>query len=514
MAQMTSRQWISIFCTLAITSGVLAGCGKGSDEKKETGASTAPNTAASTAPTTAAPVKVTIMANLHTTEVPADKVEKLVEAKTNSQLEIQWVPDGSYDEKFQAALATGSLPQAVYLKNAASFPLMREAIKSGQFWEVGPYLKDYPNLSKLDQKIVGNTKVNGKVYSLYQERQPARSGLIFRKDWLDKMNLKAPTTTDELYTVLKKIKEADPAGGGKTIPLADRNDLVYGSFKTIATMFGTPNGWGLVDGKLTPDFMTNNYMDTLKFFKKLHQEGLINQDFPVTSKTDQQNLMYTGRSGVYVGTMSDVKTMYDKTKPNFPDVAYDVSNDLKGPDGKKTMWGTGGYGTMVLFPKSSVKNEAELKSILGVFDKFWDKEVANLLKFGVKDDHYTLNNDKVVVNTDAKLIEKEVKPFQSIALAETTNVLPSFFSYAPQETANTLSNEAVSVMVTDPTAALDSATFTERGARLQDQIKDATYQFILGKIDEAGFQNATKKWLNEGGQKIIDEYNAAYTSAK
>ena len=31
---------------------------------------------------------------------------------------------------------------------------MRQALKSGQFWDVEPYLKDYPNLSKIDEKTI------------------------------------------------------------------------------------------------------------------------------------------------------------------------------------------------------------------------------------------------------------------------------------------------------------------------------------------------------------------------
>lgn len=504
MAQMNRKQWLSVFCTLAIAGSVLAGCGSKDSSEGASAESAAP----------AGPVKITVMANLQTTEVPSDKLEKLLEQKTNSEMDIQWVPDGSYDEKFQAAFATGALPQVVYLKNSASFVLMRDAIKNGQFWEIGPFLKDYPNLAKLDQKVLDNTKVNGKLYSLYQERQPARSGLIYRKDWMDKLGLKAPTTPDELYNVLKKFKEADLGGGGKTIPLADRNDLVYGAFKTVSMMYGTPNNWGVEGGKLVPDFTTKGYMDTLNFFKKLREEGLINQDFPVTSKTDQQNLMYTGRSGMYIGTMGDVKNMYDKTIKNVPDATFEVSNNLKGPDGKNVTWGLNGYGTVVLFPKTSVKTEKDLKAILGVMDKFLSPEVADIIKYGVENEHYTKKDGKVVVNTDAKLIEKEVRPYLNMALYDTTNITPSFFSYAEQEKANNLSNDAVKFMVTDPTAALDSATYSERGVRLQEQIKDATYQYIMGKIDAAGFTKAIDKWKADGGQKIIDEYNQQYASLK
>ncbi len=189
-----------------------------------------------------------------------------------------------------------------------------------------------------------------------------------------------------------------------------------------------------------------------------------------------------------------------------------MANDLKGPDGKPVAWGSSGYGTILLFPKSAVKSEAELKAILGVFDKFYDKELADTLKYGLKDqNHHTVDADnKIVPGTDTKLIDKDVRPYLSIALAETTNVTPQKFPSEVQDKANRLSNEAARFMITDPTASLDSPTYAELGARLQDLIKDGTYQFILGKIDENGFKAVTDKWLKDGGQKIVDEYNQEY----
>ncbi|MGE7052343.1 extracellular solute-binding protein, partial [Paenibacillus glucanolyticus] len=55
---------------------------------------------------------ISIMANLHTAQVPSDWIEKWLEERTGTQLDIQWVPDGSYDQKVYASLATGTLPQA------------------------------------------------------------------------------------------------------------------------------------------------------------------------------------------------------------------------------------------------------------------------------------------------------------------------------------------------------------------------------------------------------------------
>ena len=280
---------------------VLAGCGGNSAPA----ATSSSNGSPAQGENKNEPVSISIMANLHTPEVPSDMIEKLLEEKTGTKLDIQWVPDGTYDEKVNASFATGTLPQVTYLKNAASLVNMRDAIRNGQFWEIGPLLDQYPNLSKLKPEVLKNTAVDGKIYALYREVPLSRQGIIYRKDWADKLGLSAPTNVDEFYNMLKQFKEKDPDGNGKddTIPLTDRNDLIYGAFKTISSWLGTPNNWGEKDGKLAPEFMFPEYMETMKFFKKLHQEGLINQDFPVTSKTDQQNLFITGKSGVYIGAM-------------------------------------------------------------------------------------------------------------------------------------------------------------------------------------------------------------------
>lgn len=513
------RKWGSAFGAAVVLTSLLSACSGKEKEPEASNAGSASTSPSGSAPASAEtaeskPIKFTMMADLHTPEVPTEDVLKLLEEKTNADITIQWVPDGSYDEKFQASLATGTLPEVAFIKNQSSLALVRSAVESGQFWEIGPYLKDYPNLSKLNPDVLNNTKIDGKIYTLYQERDLARSGIIYRKDWADKLGLTEPKTTDDIYNMLKKFKEADLAGGGNTIGLADRNDLIYGSFKALSSWFGTPNGWGELNGQLVPDFMTEGYMNTMKFTQKLYDEGLINKDFPVTSKTDQQNLMYTGRAGMYIGNLPDVKTMQEKTSKNVPEAQYDVTNTIAGPDGKPAMWAVPGYGSLMMFPKSSVKDEEQLKRLLGVFDKFFDPEVADLLKYGIEGKDYTKQDGKVVPSADVKLLEKETTPYLGIALADFTNVTPSLYTLPVMEKANNLVKAAAAFAVADPTASLTSKTQIEKGARLQDIITDATFQFMIGKLDENGFQAAVKKWQDQGGADIIKEFNEAYSSSK
>ncbi|TLS49222.1 extracellular solute-binding protein [Paenibacillus antri] len=455
--------------------------------------------------------RISIMANLHTPEVPSALIETMLEEATGVELTFQWTPDGSYEEKFNASMATGTMPDAVYLKNASMLTFLREPMQSGLFWEIGPYLEEFPNLGRLQTEVLRNTAVEGKVYGLYQERPLSRQGVIFRKDWADRLGLQAPATIDELYTMLYQFTYRDPDGNGvdDTIGLTDRSDLVYGAFKTVLSYFGAPNGWGEKDGRLVPEFMFPEYRETMLFFRKLHEEGLINRDFPVTAKADQQELLTMGKAGVYIGAMGDVHSLQTKAAQSNPYAVLDVHNRVAGPKGER-VWATPGFGTVVLFPKSAVRTEEELRQVLGFFDELMTPELANLLHWGVEGVHYTVENGKAVPSDDFDLKYKDVKPYQGIEIGGPNTIdgfLESDFRMPVKGKADRLTKENDSMLVLDPTTGLHSRTFDERGMRLQEIVRDATYHFILGMIDEAGFEAEVQRWLQEGGERIIEEFN-------
>ena len=73
-------------------------------------------------------------------------------------------------------------------------------------------MKEYKNLMDAPKQTWDNTKINGKNYVVPIVRPLEVGGLAIRRDWLDKLGLKMPTTMDELYTVMKAFKEKEPDG--------------------------------------------------------------------------------------------------------------------------------------------------------------------------------------------------------------------------------------------------------------------------------------------------------------
>lgn len=460
------------------------------------------------------PTEITIMLPLNIAETPPDTIKKEIEKLTNTKLTYQFFPADSYEEKLNASFATGSLPQVTYLKNQATFVQMKEALREGQFWEIGPYLSEFPNLSKLKEEILNNTKVDGKLYSLYIGRPLARQGIIYRKDWADNLGIAAPANVDELYAMMEKFTTGDPDGNGQpdTVGLADRNDLIYGAFKTASAWFGTPNNWGDRDGQLVPDFTTPEYVATMDYIKKIRDAKLMNVDFAATSKTDQVNMFTSGKAGVYIGSMQDVDSLVKDLVKNVPTAVVDTHSMVAGPDGKLASWSIPGYNNVVLFPKSAIKDEAELGKILAFFDKLMTPEVSNVMFWGIEGTHYTVVDGKAKVSSDKELIEREVKGYKDsvVGEAETNGMYESLNELPARIHAEQLIVENAKIAIADPTAALDSPTYTEKGTALQDVIKDATYKYMYGSIDKAGFDKAVEDWKKRGGAQIIEEFNAAY----
>ena len=91
------------------------------------------------------PLEVTI-ATPQIGEAPekGSEVEQAIEKYTNSKIDFQWIPSAAFEDKKNIMIASNEMPKAFKVTSNAT---TLSAIQSGLFWEIGPLLKDYKNLS-------------------------------------------------------------------------------------------------------------------------------------------------------------------------------------------------------------------------------------------------------------------------------------------------------------------------------------------------------------------------------
>ncbi|NQX44420.1 extracellular solute-binding protein [Paenibacillus tritici] len=496
---------------------VLSACGS-NNEQNAAGGNTdaAKGNTNSPAVEDTAPLELSIAVH-QAAEAPAkgNPMEQAIEKYTNTKLSFQWIPNSGYDEKINVMIASGELPKIL---KVSYVPNIISAMQADVFWELGPYLQDYKNLAAQPETYYDNIKVDGKLYGLPVFRNVGRAALQYRKDWFDESGLQVPKTLDDWYNVLKAVAEGDPDKNGKNDTygfMLDKNynQNVFSTLTRLSVMQGGPNKWGVDDqGNFTPEFMTPEFTDTLNLFRKLYAEKLINQDFAVTDSQTVDKAYEAGRVALRISG-GNAQSMQSNLEKVVPTAVMDVVG-LEGSAGIRVPAESGNAGILAI-PKSSVQSEAELKRIMTFFDQLLDKEMVNLINKGIEGTHYTVEGD-YTLPLDKDADAKEVKPYRDTLLqrGESYNMDKLMKQTELFEKNNKVVTENEKYVVTNPALTLISNTFTERGSELEQMITDAETKYIMGKLDEAGWNAEIEKWKQAGGSGLMEEYKEAYLRNK
>ncbi|ANE45762.1 ABC transporter substrate-binding protein [Paenibacillus swuensis] len=377
-------------------SAVLSGCGNAANDP-ETGAANAGN---KNEPKVKEPTEFSMMSITYESELPQNDnpVELEMEKRTNTKMDVTFVPANNYGDKIKVTLASGDIPD-VMLTTWIYDSVVLSAIKQGAFWDLTPYLKDYPNLLKTYPKeSIDNTKVNGKVYGLPRPR-PLVGGQGFpalRKDWLDKVGLQVPQTMDELYTVLKAFTEQDPDGNGKkdtygfigSVTESWVDKLVF-----VEDVFAGYNGiYYPKDGKMLYRDLLPSTREALVWLNKAYKEGVLAPDFAVIKNSQVLDYAKQGKVGM-IPTAMDANVIGDwltAVQPNAPKAEIVHVPTLVSPaTGNKYYPKEGGhFGNYMISKKVS---EEKLKDILAFFDYGASQEGMDLANFGFDPSHYKEN---------------------------------------------------------------------------------------------------------------------------
>jgi putative aldouronate transport system substrate-binding protein len=440
-----------------------------------------------------------------------DPVLVALEKLTNTDLKIQWVPTGTYDEKLNATIASGQLPMVI-LANPKQ-PLVINAMRSGQFWEIGPYLKDYPNLDKMmNKQVLTNLSVNKKIYTIIRSRSLVGDGMIYRTDWLEKVGMKPPTTLDEMYEVIKAFSTKDPDGNGKNDTLGLAEEKSVRGFKLILAATGGGNVWEIKDNKVVPAHESKPFVDAMNWYKRLYQEKLINQDFAITERVQNIDNGNKGLFGFRMGDNDFITRHAELFKIN-PKAELDTSSVLKGVNGTKVLMDNG-YGDAFFIPKQTVKNEADLRRILQFFDKGASKEGQNIFEWGIEGVHYTVKDGKAerTPEQSSKYTAEVIHLQQSMQVPDGSGAMEGQVDKytAKYKAAKKIISDKPESFVINPAASYFSETFAQKSAQLDKIINDARVKYIMGELDEKGWQQATDNWRKSGGDKVLEELNAEH----
>ncbi|MFD2657060.1 extracellular solute-binding protein [Gracilibacillus thailandensis] len=457
---------------------------------------------------------ISIMTTSHSPEPPGNDspVVEAIGEFTNTNLDITFVPNSNYDERFNITLASGDLPSLILTGKTSSFI---NAVHDGAFWDLTDYLDDYENLSQMNDIVLNNISIDGRIYGIYRSRPLGRMAVSIRQDWLDNLGLETPTTIDEFYDVLYAFTHDDPDGNGQDDTLGTIVSEYEGPWDIMQTWFGVPNKWGIADdGSLYPHFQDPNYRDALDFFKKMYDEGLVNEDFAVMDPAKWHDAFVNGEAGTIVDVVDAASRNQDQMIDADPSLegAVDVFGAVEGPNGLFNL-PTSGYNMMYAISKQTVETEEELHKVLQFMDDMSTEEGQTLAFNGIEGRHYEIEDGVYTPTTDQSLIYEHEDTNQLLTFVPEDRYLEKPLQELEEKEEEVLeANEEI--VVGNPAEPFVSEIYSRQGEQLDNIILDAKIQYIVGQIDEAGLDEAEELWMNSGGKEYIEEINELYQATQ
>lgn len=403
---MKKRTLTAAFMSLVMAAGMLAGCGDagsgtetnaGETQKEDTGGK---DGGEKNAGESSGPVDISIMAVRDDSYTPWSETTmiKEIEEEYKDLVNITWIdlPTSMLAEKLNLAFSGGDYPDLVMGSWALGTTNVVDYANQGILLPMDAYITPeiMPNLSsKLEQRPEwkeGITLDDGHIYELVSKSEMSASydrtfndEILINTEWLDAVGKEMPTTTDELYDVLKAFQEAgDLNGNGENdeIPMS----VCYGTsgwgdhINGMYSMFGwfgiaqNQQGMQEKDGKIIFNAMQPEWKDAVEFFHKLYAEGLLDMETfthdssTYSAKTTQSETpmvgVFAGWSGVEVNQLLGREV-------------YQVMPVLKSPNGEEPQWAR--RYTPITFTGSvwmTDKAEGKQEAIMKFLDTFFSTE--------------------------------------------------------------------------------------------------------------------------------------------
>lgn len=412
------KKLLSMILVLTLALSLFAGCA--GDEEGSTGSATSSTEKDSSKKTNdkesgatdseRAPIQITTI--LRDAEVSPAEIELYqdLEAKTGVIIDWQTGTQAGWEEKRALLFASNDLPDAFFGSSILTDDDVLKYGTQGMLVAIEEYITPeiMPNFSAIveahPEYLKAITAPDGHIYALPSFDDgivtTTTSPLYMNKDWLEAVGMDAPTTSEELYEVLKAFKDNDANGNG------DPSDEIPYTFEKNCSdlfgMFGIIDDFSthidVVDGQVYYTASTDEYKEALSYFRMLFEEGLIDSEaFTHDGKAYKAKLKKEERTVGMFQTWRSTGWAIEEG-----DESYMPVGPMVGPNGDQ-IWPEriNGLKTKGAFAVTAAAEDPEY--IMAWIDNIFDPEFAVQASFAMKIGYH------VEYNAEGKLDYTDIK---------------------------------------------------------------------------------------------------------
>ena len=477
-----------------------------------------------------------------TNNMYTDYIKKGMLEDHNVEVEFVAVPRWTEVEQINNLLAASDAPDICLTYDYAT---IQSYANMGGVLDLAGYVEGYKDMLPHLWAWLGDTNINwnkdpqtGTIWAIEGKRAvTARINTFVRKDWLDKLGIKEPTTKAEFEAMLVAFK--------------DNADLLLGddADKMIPYSVSYDVGWRaatLIESFIDPDITTKEFYingfddrklteagtkEAVRLLNKWYNAGLLWDDFALygSGDTTEDDMMKAGYVGAFThnwdypfrnGTDSIAASLKRMVGPDAKYIAIDPFEDSKGTHTKFITSSAGDR--KIFFP---VTNDEPLASML-YLDWISNPEHIQYLQLGDEGVTHTKVEEGVYASKAATApaimnsgnnIDLTITCNGLNLATEESTIKSIAYGYAEADPADVAN--AYKIAMTDSRAEKNvnvGAIEAEDGmGTVLSEKRDIAYDTaVIAK--EADFDKvwdaAIKDYLNAGGQSIMDERAQKWTA--
>lgn len=444
--------------------------------------------------------------------------------KYNVNVQFVAVPRSQEVDKLNVLMAANQAPDLCFTYDAG---VVYNYVTQGGLTELDSYLSKYgQTLSKyLGKDVLKYGEFSGKQFSIPGKRTMLMNTNTFiRKDWLDKLGLKVPTTRDEFYSDLVAFRDKNPGNiSGGCIPMVGSGsfgtsnlpDSFYTDFSEGTIAKATTGSAGLLSWAMP------GYKDYMQFMNKLYNEKLISPDFAVDKTGNQANAdASSGKAGVICSnwdyvyrTTPGIETALEKNVPGAKFVPVDCFKNTT--NGKYMKMEYAQNSAYMIIPKAS----KHAKEVVEYLNWMADNKVTLAIQNGEEGVDYKMVNgvptptvpttytgEKFmgnVCNGDYDMLHNGPETGNAANNLTAISYSYSGFESEVKEAAKIALNDtynAFAFTIPNSAYAKYSQTLSDKGSQMSAKLitcKESEFSSL--------YDSQLKEYMAAGGQAVIDE---------
>ncbi|MCC3375918.1 ABC transporter substrate-binding protein [Cohnella sp. REN36] len=426
------------------------------------------------------------------------EVNKIVKQKLNATIDFKPIAFGDYDQKMKVVIASGEPYDLAFTSNWINN--YSQNVAKGAFLPLDDLLAQYApkSYAAVPANFWDATRVNGKIYGYINYQISARTPEVSTaKSLADKYGFDINSIGGKLSADTMNLLEPYIAAVKKDHP----EKAFITSLSQISEMFTFESISGInIPGavffnddtlKVVNQFETDEFKKFAAVMRDWNAKGYMNTKERISKKQDDWADAKAGKWMINIG---------GAYKPGGDVLATSLGGEtyVSAPASTPHLTTNGIIATMHAISRTS-KNPERAMMLLELLNT--DKELFNLLNFGIKDDHFKLNDEGFMVAGPNQQAYNPQVPWMFAS---------NFLAYVQEGMPKTVWEDTIKLNEAAAPSNLLGFSFDAEPVKAEigktSAVFDEYYRGIeLGITTEEKYNEFLKKLKNAGADKMIAE---------